>query len=288
MDGQALERWFDSQQRGDFGALPAHSDVLYDFFLGLTSASETARALVEDVSDKPSIPDSDRPWRAWQLIYVAATELPRYHDALVDLVYEVQRTASLDPNEGTTTNSSMLDAWPYWRDHFDGLKTHSHLRQKADFDPVIPLSGHEKLIHYGEFSAKLVGRSPAFVQAIGAFGFFELRNILESTDERYREGLLIDREVTAISEARSADLQAACLWILMGGINFRALDNSSLEGFENGYSQNTEFWTGAPGVSEERWRLWRDRLREISAESGLSESAKDAARRAAEAIDGND
>lgn len=282
MDMRPLKAWLDGQQRGEYGILPRDCEVLFNLLTGVLSAAQAAEELVRDASAAPI--DSDRSWRVWQLLFFAATELPQYHDALVDVLCGIAQTANPDP-QGPASNRLMGNIWPDWGDHFERLNTHRHLRQKYDFEPVIRMDGQKKFFNFTTFSAKLINKDGAtFVDGIGVFGFFELRDLLEKVPEKDFEGELFDEQVNSVSQACSADLEAVCQWIIVGGRSFRAMENSNMEGFERGYGMPTDFWQGAPGISEERWALWRDRLQELSREDWLSERAREALERASRAI----
>jgi hypothetical protein len=281
MADESLQQWLQDKQRGEFGTLPRDADALYAFLTGQESAHPAAQALVEDVSSEPIDPDSDRAWRAWQLLFAAFAELPQYHDALVDLVVAVAAIPPSDPDNGTS-NRMMRNLGAQYRDEYDALQTHRHLRQKNDVQPALRLTGEEKSFNFVVCSAKLANTGHSgFVQMFGAFAFFDLRDVFEMTLEHYREEHLdlIHQDIVSPMQARSSDVETACQWIIHGGVAIRTMNNEVIEGFESGASEPTDFWDGAEGISEERWTLWRTRMGAIESEN-LSESAKEALRRA--------
>lgn len=157
-------------------------------------------------------PDSDRTWRALQLLFAAFAELPHYHDALVDLVVAVAAISPSDPENGTS-NRMMKNLGGQWRDEYDGLQTHRHLRQRYDFEPALHLTGEKKLFNFVVCSAELANNGHArFVHMLGAFAFFELRDVFETTLEHYREEYLdlVDQEIVSPMQARSSDVETAC------------------------------------------------------------------------------
>lgn len=281
MADESLQQWLQDKQRGGFGTLPNDGDALYAFLTGQEPAHPAAQALVKDVSSEPIDLDSDRAWRAWQLLFAAFAELPRYHDALVDLVVAVAVIPPSDPENGTS-NRMMRNLGAQYRDEYDALQTHRHLRQKHDGVPVLRLTGREKSFNFVVCSAKLAstGRS-GFVQMFGAFAFFDLRDVFETTLEHYQEEYLdlIDRNIVNPIQARSSDVETACQWIIHGAVAIRTMSNKVLEGFESGGSEATDFWEGVAGLSEERWALWHKRMGAIESED-LSDSAKKALKRA--------
>lgn len=280
MDGKLLELWLNSKTSGEWGAFSPQAETLRALLQGTRSTGDAARDLVSDASLEPWGPESDRAWRAWQLLLSAAVELPRYHQTLVELFHSIHATPPVCPAEGSV-NRLMQGLWADWRDEFDRLKTIRHLCQKHDAEPVIQMTGRERSITFAAFSAKLVNQgAAAFVDNIGGFAFFELRDVLESDRDRYVQGVLFDEETTSPSRVRSTDLEVACQWIIHGGRAILEMSNSRLEGFEAGIREPTDFWTGAPGLSEGRWRLWSDRLELCLREKGLEESAREAIRQA--------
>jgi hypothetical protein len=110
----------------------------------------------------------------------------------------------------------------------------------------------------------------------GAFAFFDLRDVFETTLEHYREEHLdlIHQDIVSPMQARSSDFETACQWIIHKGVAIRTMNNEVIEGFESGASEPKDFWEGAESVSEERWALWHTRMGAIESED-LSESAKD-------------
>jgi hypothetical protein len=281
MADESLQQWLQDKQQGEFGTLPRDGDALYAFLTSQEPAHLAAQALVEDVSSEPLDPDSDRVWRAWQLLLAAFAELPQHHDALVDLVVAVAAIPPSDPENGTS-NRLMRSFGAQYRDEYDALQTHRHLRQKHNVEPAVRLSGREKLFNFVVCSAKLANTGHSnLMQTIGAFAFFDLRDVLETTCRHYREKHLdlIDQDVVSPMQACSSDIETACQWIVHGGVAIRTMDNMVLEGFESSASEPTDFWERAAGVSEERWAVWYTRMEAIASEE-LSESTREALKQA--------
>jgi hypothetical protein len=102
MTDESLQQWLQHKQRGEFRTLLRDGDVLYGLPTSQESAHPAAQALVDNVSSEPIDPDSDRAWRAWQLLFAAFAGLPQYHDALVSLVVAVAAIPPSDPENGTS------------------------------------------------------------------------------------------------------------------------------------------------------------------------------------------
>lgn len=278
MDSEGLQAWLDDKQRQDWGALRPHAEALYALLTSSKTPQEVSRALVADISSQPLDSDSDRKWRVWQLVFSAATELPQHHKRLVELVYGIHGTPPVHPEEGTN-NRLVWDFWADWRDKFDGLKTHCHLNKQLE--PGTSMPAHEARVNFTAFSAHLIEKGGSeFVDGIGVFAFFEIRDVLEATRENFLKDTVYLQGETFPSRVRSEELNAVLQWILHGGTAIRNMGNSSLGDFEESMRQPTDFWTGAPGMSYERWCLWRERLEDILRGEDLSESAREAAGRA--------
>jgi hypothetical protein len=257
MADKSLQQWLQDKQRGEFVTLPTDADALYAFLTSQESVHPAAQALVENVLSEPIDPDSDRAWRAWQLLFAAFAELPQYHDALVDLVVAVAAISPSDPENGTN-NRMMRDLGAQYRDEYDTLQTNRHLRQKHDIEPALRLTGREKSFNFVVCSAKLANTGHSrFVQIFGAFAFFDLRDVFEMTLEHYRELHLdlIHQDIVSLVQARSSDAETACQWIIHGDVAMLTMNNEVMKGFESGAGEPTNYWEGAEGVSEARWVL---------------------------------
>jgi hypothetical protein len=259
MADECIQQWLQDKQRGEFGTLPRDADALYAFLTSQESAHPAAQALVGNVSAEPIDPDSDRVWRAWQLLLAAFAELPQYHDALVDLLVAVAAIPPSDPENGTS-NRMMRNLGAQYRDEYDALQTRRHLRHKHDVQPALRLTGGEKSFNFVVCSAKLANTGHSgFNQMLGAFAFFDLRDVFETTLEHYREEHLdlVHQDIVSPMQARSSDVETACQWIIHGGVAIRTMNNEVIEGFQSGAGEPTDFWQGTEGVSNNRRQTLR-------------------------------
>lgn len=132
----SLSRWLENKQRDEFGALQRDNEILHALLTGQKSTHITAQDIVGDVSSEPIDPDSDRAWRAWQLLFAAMNELPQYHHVLVDLMIAI--AAILPPDSGDGSSNCLPRNFPAeFRDEHDRLQTYCHLPQRHEFEPAI-------------------------------------------------------------------------------------------------------------------------------------------------------
>jgi hypothetical protein len=110
---------------------------------------------------------------------------------LSGLISAVAAIPPSDPENGTG-NRLMRGFGAQYRDEYDALQTHRHSRQKHNLEPAVRLSGREKSFNFVVCSAKLANTGYSnFVQTIGAFAFFDLRDVLETTCGHYERNIWI-------------------------------------------------------------------------------------------------
>ncbi len=79
------------------------------------------------------------------------------------------------------------------------------------------------------------------------------------------------------------EFNAAAQWVCTAELHL-AKNSDFEERWATTIAEKTGFWSGEPGLSKERWRLWNERFLSISKRDDLPQIVKDAASTAATII----
>ena len=286
-----MEKWLEKQRQGEWGALRTHTDILLRLIQDQLSAETAAKQLVESVmsAEKPA----DDAYRFCQLVLNAAAEFAATHEPITALLQQIRNI----PSSTSNPNKALFEFNMYLRDKLDSLHERRYFKEPEETSPG-SASGSgttpsDRWINYNAFFAHLV-LSAGFAPDGSVFGFFRLRDILEyhrSTLEQKRKAVLDSTTYKAAPipapQLIECDLLAALRWVTP------ALYATSNRVFGplwvRGIAVPTELWTGGeeqPGLSEGRWRLWKDRLEHFAESEDLRPEVKKAVVEGAKAIEG--
>jgi Protein of unknown function (DUF3632) len=280
-----------------------------------SSAPEAATRIVAAVSASPN--PADALWQLWDVFFAAAAAAPsappsHHHQSLLALLDALRSqpptyfgplldAAAARALRSYTDADDRLDwaALPrfgaQWRD------VHDILQVWRDWDGVRAGDGNAqndipspepvgpKYLSFCAFSAAVVAaRRHSVVGVHVVWVFFACRDALESA------GPATD----AASEGRSAhrvppdqvwalDVRIAATWMRDGG---RALFETSEEELRRHWAaaleEKTDYWPRKDGLTRDRWRVWVERLRALSAEGQFDEETRAVTKEAAKIAEG--
>ncbi|KAF2721515.1 hypothetical protein K431DRAFT_284893 [Polychaeton citri CBS 116435] len=279
VEARSLIQWFNDKRGRNYGALEEHTNIFYNMFTALIGPDEAAKKLNAQLASSKT-PDAG--WRARQLLFAAAAELPWSHSSLVELVHATLQT----PPEAENSKSLDLGLWSEWGDFHSYLWGRRGLPLNDSDDLRATdreLSNSERAIDFTSFSAKVlrlgVGKSE-----IGSMAFFDIRSTLENS---YEEPSLPSHSIVTPEQLKAIEIEISAQWILYGEEAVLQLSNEDLgEAWAEGLAVKTELWHGKAGFSEDRWKLWKERFLNLAGldNDSVPQSTKDAAHRAAEQI----
>jgi hypothetical protein len=274
-----LDQWLEREGVKRWDVLEEHTQVLKSCLDDTISLGDATKELVDTAAS--SSDPSDTAYRLWNLLFHAAAALPAYIDQIVHLTLAVR---NVHPSPGSP-NKLSYTIWSHWQD------THSYYytwRTLRPFSSPDSLTSAEQWTNFITFSAKLVQHGDEMVmRQIGITAFFDMRDALETTLETRTRDLPHNAVVTP-SQSLETDIVAAAQWVRHAGFKLLQLHNAFFgEGWIKGLSKKTEFWDGAPGFSQARWKFWAERFEERAIGDQTSKDARKAAREATLVIRAN-
>jgi hypothetical protein len=279
-----MKNWLDKKRQGEWGALQEHTEILKSLSQGDVLAETAAKKLMESITTakKPS----GSVYRFCELLLSAAAErgFDEIAKSFMELLEEIRK---IPP----TPNRIFGDINMYIRGKWDSLYEKRYFSEPEDersskIASEIITPG-EKWVNFNRFLACLVRRTIVSEEAI--FGFFCLRDILEySFDTLDREFNAVLKPTTfkskpiTMEKLLGCDVKAAVCWVsqAMFDTDNRAFGKSWTRGIET----KTDMWNGEPGMSIERWRLWKERFELISEREDLHPNVRKSASEAANMI----
>lgn len=177
-----------------------------------------------------------------------------------------------------------------WRDVHDVLEAHRdwdsvHASGPSD-DPAanaLGISGGEYYLRFCRFSAAFLKATNGKDQVHPVEVFYICRNVLESKGPKPRKE---EAHRLTAEQLWALDVHAAATWLLDGGRALWETDHKYLrEHWGKSLDWKTELWPREDGLTPERWRLWKERLRTLSNEDGcLNEETRALAIEAADVV----
>ncbi|KAK3316606.1 hypothetical protein B0H66DRAFT_561720 [Apodospora peruviana] len=277
------------------------------------SAQQLGKAAADLVTTVTASPDpANALWQLWDAFFIAVATSASYrsHLALLDALRAQPPTQPTNVTPGsdaerqlrsyTSDDGGKLLDWSalprfsaQWRDFHDILEAY------RDWDGVrggasSSESSSPKLSSRpDEYFSRFCAFSAALVKATNGKGgvhpinvFYACRNVLErgthQTHEQPRPHRMKPEEVWPL------DIRVAATWVRDGG---RALWETDKEELRRHWAvpldSKTELWPKGDGLTQERWRLWADRLRSLGAEDGtLDEETRAVVTEAAAVVEG--
>lgn len=281
------------------------------------SAPEIAATIVADVFASPD--PANALWQFWDAFFSAATtaaapgEPPaREHHHLLTLLDTLRTQPPTRFNHSLSADAaralcSYADAngqldWAtlprfgaQWRDvhdallawhDWDGVRASGGGSGDAPDHCPPPEPAGAKYLRFCAFSAAVVGRrhyGDAGVSPIWVF--FACCNALEQTwtapgTER-RPNRLSPEQLWALA------VRVTATWLRSGGrVLFETSEEDLGRHWAPALKQKTDLWPREDGLTQDRWRLWIERLRAASTEEQFDEETRTAAKDAAELTEG--
>lgn len=281
----------------------------------LSSAPETATRVVAAVSASPN--PANALWQLWDAFFTAAAAAasasPSHHHqsllVLLDALRSKPPTYLAPPPDAAAARAlrSYADAdgrldWAalprfgaQWRD------VHDVLQAWRDWDGVRAGDGNAqngipppepagaKYLRFCAFSAAVVAaRRHNAVSVHVVWVFFACRDALESAGPA-TDAASAERQAHRVppDQVWALDVRIAATWMRDGG---RALFETSEEELRRHWAaaleEKTDYWPRKDGLTRDRWRVWVERLRALSAEVQFDGETRAATKEAAEIADG--
>jgi Protein of unknown function (DUF3632) len=279
-----------------------------------SSAPETATRIVAAVSSSPK--PANALWQLWDAFFTAAaapSAPPSHHHqsllALLDALRSQPPTYLAPPPDAAAARAlrSYADAdgrldWAalprfgaQWRD------VHDVLQAWRDWDGVRAGDGNAqngipppepagaKYLRFCAFSAAVVAaRRHNAVGVHVVWVFFACRDALESAGPA-TDAASAGRHAHRVppDQVWALDVRIAATWMRDGG---RALFETSEEELRRHWAaaleEKTDYWPRKDGLTRDRWRVWVERLRALSAEVQFDGETRAATKEAAEIAEG--
>lgn len=171
----------------------------------------------------------------------------------------------------------ILEAWRDW----DGVREPT--ADDSSTASTLDNSGETYFLRFCSFSAGLLKASKTESEVHPVCVFYACRKGLESHIPQSSQ-----TKVHRMSPQQkwALDIRIAAIWIRDGGRVLWEMDREELRRhWSAALDDQTELWSREDGLTQKRWQLWADRLRDFSkAEAGLDEETRTVAAEAAGVI----
>lgn len=258
-----------------------------------STAEETAAHLITSVTT--SSDPAHALWKLWDAFFRAVSLSTSHlrHLALLDALRAQEPT---QPNHVRTGSDAELSLRSYieadgklhwetlprfsaqWRDVHDILEAWRDwdgVRDSGKEDGSTPTtlssSGTEHFLRFCNFSAALLKATNGKREVHPIWVFYACRDVLE----RERPGPQSNQPKAHRNPSEQVwvlDVRVAATWMRDGGLALWEADHEELRRhWATALDDKTELWPREDGLTEERWRLWERRLRDLSTEGGIME-----------------
>lgn len=279
-----------------------------------TSTPETATRIVAVVSASPD--PANALWQLWDAFFsaaaaAAATPPSHHHQCLIDLLNALrsQPPTSFDPAPEAAAARALgnyADAhgqldWAtlprfsaQWRDVHDILQAWRDWDGVRDGDGTVqdglppPEPTGAKYLRFCAFSAAVVATRRYNLVGVHVMSvFYACRDALEDASPEAEVTFAGQHNTHRLPphQVWALDVRIAATWMRDGG---RALFETSQEELKQHWAaaleEETDYWPRKDGLTPDRWRLWLERLRALSADVRLDEETRAATREAAETV----
>lgn len=274
---------------------PTHSSGLFE---------ETATSIVTAVIT--STAPGNTLWQVWDAFFTAVVAPVSDHTRLLALLEALRAQPSTSIRPGSSAARSLrshigTDGKLHWvmlpgfgTQWFD---TNSILGEWRDWDGVrvsktgdhctvtstLSSSGTDMYLRLTDFSAAALKKAGNKAEIHPINVFYACKNVLECNNSQ-----VSDRRPHRISaeQKRRLDIRVAATWLRDGSRHLAEIEPAELrEHWAAALDEKTELWPREDGLTQERWKLWVDRLKALSAVEGvLDEETKKIAAQAVDVV----
>ncbi|KAI0385953.1 hypothetical protein F5Y04DRAFT_276472 [Hypomontagnella monticulosa] len=228
---KAENSFFDKRIADRCGPTRNEANAIRELLHGNINHTEAATRFTNDISESRTAEASrESLWGMWKLLEDTARKFPEHHDKLVNLVDAIRQLPDLVIRGETAVRWPELPilAWSWTENVFD--------RDVSAYS--------EDQISITAFTAWLCARQLVDFLSAAEFDFY----------------VAFEKDPQASSALKAGDIQrlnvnvpVAAQWILHAG---EAIYNCE-ESFD--LEARDGLWTGQPGFSYDRWKLWKER-----------------------------
>ncbi|KAJ5169668.1 uncharacterized protein N7500_002451 [Penicillium coprophilum] len=262
---------------------------------------ETAAQLVKSVTSSSA--PAHALWELWDAFFTAVATSPASHDPHLTLIdaFHAQPPTELNVRAGSSLRRyigaegklhwqtlplfsaqwrDVHDTLEAWRD-WDGVRSGA-----GDNSTVSALrsSGDEYFLHFCVFSSTLLKATKGKGEVHHICVFYACRDVLEREGPQLRQP---KAHRMSSEQVWALDVRIAAIWMRDGGQVLWETDGDELrQHWAAALDGPTELWPREDGLTRERWRLWRERLRALSTEGILDKETRVVITEAAEVVSG--